>query len=78
MSNILPKGKFSFNNVAKNLAHSSKKNDDKCIHYWITKHTIVKRDGRGQATKTVNQKCAKCNEERTEEKSYNDERIIYK
>jgi len=77
---MLPKGKFDFKNVAKNLADdhiSKKKYDKKCQHFWINKHFIVKRDGNGEAEKTVHQKCAKCNEERTEHKKYSDTRIIY-
>jgi len=75
---MLPKGKFDFKNVAKNLSNDvSKKHHEKCQHFWINKHFIVKRDGKGEAEKTVHQKCAKCNEERTEHKKYSDTRIIY-
>ena len=76
---MIPKGKFDFKNVASNLANdASKKHGEKCQHFWINKHFIVKRNGNGEASKVVQQKCAKCNEERTEHKKYSDDRIIYK
>jgi len=82
MTNILPKGKFDFKNVARNLSSDAHKNaplkEKKCEHFWINKKFVVKRNGNGDAEKTVCQKCAKCNEERTEHKTYNDTRIIYK
>jgi len=79
---MLPKGKFDFKNVTKNLVKDNssvpKKHGEKCQHFWINKHFIVKRNGNGDAVKVSHQKCTKCNEERTEHKSYNDTRIIYK
>jgi len=78
------KGKFNFNNVARNLSNENKRvannliNPEKnCMHFWITKHTVIKRNGSGDAEKVVCQKCVKCDKERTEQKIYNDTRVIY-
>jgi len=77
---MIPKGKFDFKNVAKNLAKDagSKHTEKDCEHFWVNKHFIVKRNGNGEAEKIVHQKCAKCDKERVEQKKYSDNRIIYK
>jgi hypothetical protein len=76
---MIPQGKFDFKNVAKNISSDSmpKKHGEKCQHFWINKHFVVKRNGNGDAEKTIHQKCVKCNEERIEHKKYNDSRVLY-
>jgi hypothetical protein len=71
---IQPKGKFDFGNVSKNLV---KDESSKCHHFWIVKHTTIKRNGVGDAFKKVESKCVLCNIAKTEDNKYTDTRIIY-
>ena len=77
---MIPQGKFDFKNVARNLSKDTetKHREKNCEHFWVNKHFVVKRNGNGDACKTVHQKCAKCDKERIETKKYSDDRIVYK
>jgi len=77
---ILPKGKFNPKNVHRNLAKDGKIKAPKkkqCMHFWVVKKTMVKRNGIGEAMKIKTEKCAMCDKVKKSTEKYVDTRVMY-